>query len=122
MIKVPLIYEHKTQPLATKKVYYHRIRRNLLFSFIVLSICLFIGTVGFKFTCNEVAWIDAFHNASMLLSGMGPVLDVGKMGSWAKVFSSCYALFSGVAFITTIGILVAPAVHRFFHRLHLEDK
>jgi hypothetical protein len=116
------MYEHKSQPLAPKKVYYDRIRRNMQFSFVVLFICLLIGTVGFKFTGIHVAWIDAFHNASMLLSGMGPVLDVNKMGFGSKIFSSCYALFSGVAFITTIGILVAPAVHRFFHRLHLEDK
>ncbi|MES2774271.1 MAG: hypothetical protein V4722_08810 [Bacteroidota bacterium] len=122
MIKEHLMYEHKSQPLAPKKVYYDRLRRNMLFSFVILFICLSIGTLGFKFTCTGVALIDAFHNASMLLSGMGPVLDVNKMGVGAKVFSSCYALFSGVAFITTIGILVAPAVHRFFHRLHLEGK
>jgi hypothetical protein len=40
----------------------------------------------------------------------------------AKVFASFYALFSGVAFISTIGILIAPLAHRFFHRLHLEDQ
>ena len=116
------MYEHKTQPLAPKKVYYDRIKRNILFSFLILFLCLLIGTTGFKITGEGLPWIDAFHNASMLLSGMGPVLDVSKMSFGAKIFSSCYALFSGVAFITTIGLLLAPAVHRFFHSLHLEGK
>jgi len=96
--------------------------RNMLFSSLILFLCLFIGTTGFKITGDGLPWMDAFHNASMLLSGMGPVLDVNRMSTGAKIFSSCYALFSGVAFITTIGILLAPAVHRFFHRLHLEMK
>lgn len=59
----------------------------------------------------------------MILSGMGPVIDSGIVRSnKAKVFASAYALFSGVAFISTIGILIALLAHRFFHRLHLEDQ
>jgi len=116
------MYEHKSQPVAPKKVYFDRIKRNLGLGFIILAICLFIGTVGFKIFGISVPWIDAFHNASMLLSGMGPVLSEAQMNVGTKLFSSLYALFSGVAFITTIGFLVAPIVHRFFHKLHLEDK
>jgi hypothetical protein len=55
----------------------------------------------------------------MILAGMGPVIDTSSVSG--KIFSSFYALFSGVAFITNIGFLMAPAVHRFFHRLHLEE-
>lgn len=116
------MYENKKQPLASKKVYHSRLRHNMMVSLTVLILCLSIGTLGFRFTGDDVTWIDAFHNASMLLSGMGPVLDVAKMSTGAKIFSSLYALFSGVAFITTIGLLVAPVAHRFFHRLHLEGK
>lgn len=59
----------------------------------------------------------------MILSGMGPVIDIDiELSNTAKVFASLYALFSGVAFISTIGILIASRIHRFFHRLHLEDK
>jgi ABC-type polysaccharide/polyol phosphate export permease len=51
---------------------------------------------------------------------MGPVIEIKTTsGKW---FSSLYALFSGVAFITNIGVLIAPIAHRFFHKLHLEDR
>jgi hypothetical protein len=118
------MYEHKRQPLASRSVYYKRLGKNLLIAFIVIAICLAIGTTGYYATRKETAtqhitWLDAFHNASMILSGMGPVItDYTTAGKW---FSSFYALFSGIMFITNIGLILAPALHRFFHRLHLED-
>jgi hypothetical protein len=112
------MYEHKRQPLAPRHIYYQRIYRNLAWSSFFLLICLGIGILGYHFTCN-LPWIDALHNASMILSGMGPVVEIESDGG--KVFSSGYAIFSGVAFITNIGVLLAPAIHRFFHRLHVEE-
>jgi len=56
----------------------------------------------------------------MILSGMGPVIEINTISG--KVFSSFYALFSGVVFITNIGVILAPALHRIYHRLHLEDQ
>jgi hypothetical protein len=112
------MYEHKRQPLAPRSVYYQRIYRNLVLSILFLTICLSIGVLGYHFFCN-LTWIDALHNASMILSGMGPVAEIQTDGG--KIFSSLYAIFSGVAFITNIGVLLAPAVHRFFHKLHVED-
>jgi len=56
------------------------------------------------------------------LSGMGPIIDPAiQLSNTAKVFASLYALFSGVAFISTIGLIIAPIAHRFFHKLHIED-
>lgn len=111
-------YEHKSQPVASRKVFLRRLYRNALFAAGILSICLLIGWVGYKFA-GPMSWIDALHNASMILSGMGPVAEVKTTGG--KVFSSFYALFSGVAFITNIGVLIAPIAHRFFHMLHAEE-
>jgi hypothetical protein len=77
-----------------------------------------IGVLGYKFLA-PMSWIDALHNASMILSGMGPVVTIQT--TIGKLFSSFYALFSGVVFITNIGILIAPVAHRFFHKMNLED-
>jgi len=77
---------------------------------------LSIGIPGYHFLA-DIAWLDALHNASIILRG--PVAEIRTNGG--KLFSSFYALFSGVAFITSISFLLAPAVHRFFHRLHLEQ-
>ncbi len=111
-------YEHKSEPLATSSVYLKRILINLAWTTAVLFVSLSIGVVGYKYLA-PMNWIDALHNASMILSGMGPVVVIQTNAG--KLFSSFYALFSGVVFITNIGILIAPVAHRFFHKMNLED-
>lgn len=111
-------YEHKSEPLATSSVYLKRILINLAWTPAVLFVSLSIGVVGYKYFA-PMSWIDALHNASMILSGMGPVVVIQTNAG--KLFSSFYALFSGVVFITNIGILIAPVAHRFFHKMNLED-
>ena len=113
------MYEHRKQRLAPMSVFYQRVLKNILLAGGVLFICLLIGVFGYHYTAN-IPWLDAIHNASMILSGMGPVVEIKTTGG--KWFSSFYALFSGVVFITNIGIILAPAMHRMFHRLHIEDK
>ena len=111
------MYEHRKQPIAPIHKFYKRLLSNILIAFGILLICLLIGVFGYHYTAN-IPWLDAVHNASMILSGMGPVVEIKTVsGKW---FSSAYALFSGVVFITNIGIILAPAVHRLFHRLNLE--
>ena len=112
------MYEHKTQKILPPKKFYQRILNNILIAVGVLCVCLIIGITGFHYTASAT-WIDSLHNSAMLLSGMGPVIVINNAGG--KIFSSAYALFSGVVFITNIGIILAPALHRIFHRLHLEE-
>jgi len=83
----------------------------------IVSPSLGLGVLGYHFFA-ELPWVDAILNASMILTGMGPV-DPLKTVS-AKLFASFYALFSGIVFITTAGILLAPVMHRFLHKFHLE--
>jgi hypothetical protein len=112
------MYEHRKQKLASMKTFYQRIVKNILLASVIMLICLGIGIVGYHYTA-DIPWLDAVHNASMILSGMGPVVEIKTVtGKW---FSSFYALFSGVVFITNIGVILAPAMHRMFHRLHIED-
>lgn len=112
------MYEKKNEPVAPPAVFVSRIMRSLLIAMVLLGICLLIGVLGYHYLAH-IAWIDALHNASMILSGMGPVVEIKNTGG--KLFSSAYALFSGVAFITNIGIILAPAAHRLFHRLHVDE-
>jgi hypothetical protein len=111
-------YEHKSEPVAVRSVFLKRVFTHFLWTLIILGICLFIGIIGYKFT-GPMSWIDAVHNSSMILGGMGPVVTIETF--WGKIFSSFYALFSGVIFITNIGVLIAPVAHRFFHKMNLED-
>ncbi|WP_276500611.1 hypothetical protein [Terrimonas pollutisoli] len=113
------MYEHRKQKLAPMRVFYQRVLKNILLATLILLVCLMIGILGYHFTAN-IPWLDSLHNASMILSGMGPVVEIKTVGG--KWFSSCYALFSGIVFITNIGIILAPAMHRMFHRLHIADE
>ena len=112
------MYEHKKQQLAPMSTFYQRVLKSILFAFLILGICLLLGIAGYHYTA-DVSWLDSLHNASMILSGMGPVVEITTVSG--KIFSSFYALFSGIVFITNIGIILAPAIHRMYHRLHLED-
>jgi hypothetical protein len=116
------MYEHKKQQLAPIHVYRKRLKTNALIAFVILVLSLFIGMLGYKLTIPEFDWYDSLLNASMILSGMGPVVDNNiVLTKAAKVFASIYAIFSGVTFLTTFGIFLTPVLHRFFHKLHLEE-
>jgi hypothetical protein len=112
------MYEHHKQPLASKATFYQRILKHIIIALIIMVVCLVIGIAGYHYW-GEAPWIDSLHNASMILSGMGPVIEVKTFDG--KIFSAVYALFSGVIFITNVGVILAPAIHRIFHRLHLDD-
>jgi hypothetical protein len=67
---------------------------------------------------EAMPWLEAFVNAAMILSGMGPVDQLHTASG--KFFAGCYALFSGLAFISAVSVVFAPIFHRFIHRFHLE--
>jgi hypothetical protein len=84
----------------------------------VVVVSLAVGMCGYHFL-ERLPWIDALLNASMILGGMGPV-DPVKTGA-GKIFVSFYALYSGLALISVAGLLLAPVVHRFLHKFHVDS-
>jgi hypothetical protein len=113
------MFEHHTKPLLPRKVYYRRVVRHAALGFSVIVVALGIGMTGYH-VFENLPWIDAFVNAAMILSGMGPVATLQTDGG--KIFAGCYALFSGLALIAILGIIFAPVVHRALHKFHLEDE
>jgi len=113
------MYEHHTKPLLPRKVYYRRIVRHAALGVAVIVVSLGIGMMGYHFF-EKLPWVDAFVNAAMILSGMGPVATLQTDGG--KIFAGCYALFSGLTLIAILGIIFAPVVHRALHKFHLEDE
>lgn len=111
-------WEHRRQPLLSRRKYWSRQFRYFVYSALIVSISLLIGTAGYCYFGN-LTFVCGFYNASMILTGMGPVDAMASDG--AKVFSSFYALYSGIAFLTTATVLLAPLVHRMMHLLHLND-
>lgn len=98
-----------------KKIYYTKLFNSVLIALIVLAVSLAIGVIGYHYFFH-ISWVDSLLNASMILTGMGPVDRAGSDG--AKIFSSIYALYSGVAFLSSVAVIFAPIVTRFLHKLH----
>ena len=99
----------------------HRLFRRLLNNGLIVAglvtAAIFLGAWGYH-GLNGLPWLDATLNAAMILTGMGPVNPVVTPS--AKVFAIVYSLFSGVFFLTMVAVLLAPALHHFLHRFHLE--
>jgi hypothetical protein len=110
-------FEHYRKPLLTQKEFIKRQLQYAGFSLLILFVSLGAGTIGYHIF-GDLSWIDAFLNASMILTGMGPVDHLETQGG--KLFAAVYALFSGIAFLTFAGVLFAPVYHRFLHKLHLD--
>ncbi len=110
-------FEHRKEPLAPRPVFYRRLARCGALAAAIVLAALALGLAGYHFL-EGMSWLDAFVNAAMILSGMGPV---GQLQTSAgKLFAACYALFSGLAFLTAMGVVFAPIFHRFLHKFHLE--
>ena len=111
------MFEHRHEPLIPRKVFFRRLAWHVCLGLALVAASLSIGIVGYHFT-EGMGWLDSLLNASMILGGMGPVNELHHdAGKW---FASFYALFSGVAFLVTCGVLFAPVAHRFLHKFHLD--
>jgi hypothetical protein len=111
------MYEHRSQPLLPRRAFLQRVARHALAAGLIIVGSLLAGILGYRLT-EDFTWIDAILNAAMILGGMGPVNTLHSTAG--KLFAACYALYAGVVFILTTGILGAPFVHRLLHRVHLE--
>ena len=112
------MFEHHSKKIISKKQFRKRVLEYFIYSSLIIGISLGVGMVGYRYIAG-LDWVDAFFNASMILTGMGPVNEMPN--SAAKIFSGCYALFSGIAFISTVAVLFAPIAHRFLHLMHMDE-
>ena len=126
------MYEHRNEPLLPWPLFRRRALRHFGEALLVLVVVLLLGMAiyhwadrVYEFLCGascpetkQLGWIESFLNASMLLGGMGPVdnpcTPLGKIGA------GLYALFAGLVFVSAVGYMGAPWLHRMLHHFHLE--
>jgi hypothetical protein len=113
------MFENKSEKLLPWPRFARRLLRSALLAAGIIAFSLSVGIAGYRGFAH-LGWLDALLNASMILTGMGPVDPMTNPG--AKLFASAYALFSGVVFLSAVAVILAPIFHRFLHHFHLEAK
>lgn len=112
-------YEQHDEPLLPRGPFAARLVRHVAVATGLVVVSLGVGTVGYHHFAR-LPWVDAFLNASMILTGMGPVDRLHTTD--AKLFASAYALFSGLAFLGAAGTVSAPILHRVLHHFHASEE
>ena len=111
-------WEHHSEPLAPHYVFAGRMLRQICLVGGIVAVALAIGTAGYMLI-SDLDPVDSFLEASMLLSGAGPLYTERSSSNDLKMFSSLYALASTLIVVSSVGIIASPIVHRVLHRLHL---
>jgi hypothetical protein len=110
--------ENSKQKVTPMPNFLFRLGRYGLFALGLIVFSVLLGTLGYHHF-GQISWLDSFHMACMILTGMGPVAEMTT--PTAKIFSSLYALYSGVAFLSITAVFFAPIIHRLLHILHVEQ-
>ena len=105
-------------PLPPPKVHWQRLWSAGRLGLVMIAISLAVGMAGYM-SLEGLGVLDAFLNASMILSGMGPLHN--PTSAAGKLFAGLYAIFSGFAVLGIAAVIFAPIVHRMFHRMHIAD-
>lgn len=113
-----LSLEHRRQKLLPWPKFILRLSTYLAFSLGVIAISLILGILGYHFV-GKLNLLDSFYMSCMILTGMGPITDMPSAG--AKIFSSFYALYSGIVFLSITAVFFTPIIHRILHILHMEN-
>ena len=113
------MFEQRREELLSRAAFLMRMGRSFGIALLVVGFSLAIGSAGYHYF-EDISWVDSMLNAAMILTGMGPVNQMQTTGG--KLFATFYALYSGIAFLTIMAILLAPMMHRWLHHFHLEDE
>jgi hypothetical protein len=116
-----MAYEHKKQPLASPAVFRRRLFHHSLAGASLIVFSLVLGTAGYCAVGKQIGLLDGFYNASMILTGMGPATSPEQTTPGVKLFAALYALYSGIAFLAAVSIVMAPVLHRLLHIVHLDE-
>lgn len=103
--------------MATRIVFAERMARAIGLALVLILPSLVFGIGGYTYF-EGMSLTDAFLNASMILSSMGPASELHTRGG--KIFAGCYALYSGLVVVIATGFVLAPIFHRVLHKFHVE--
>jgi hypothetical protein len=112
-------FERRHQPVASRRKFFVRMLIAIGLWLVLTIFGLAIGIAGYA-GFEGMSFIDAYVNAAMILSGMGPLGEIKTTAG--KAFAGSYAIFSGLVIVIATGFILAPIFHRVLHRFHVETK
>ena len=110
-------FERRGQPVASRRKFLIRMAIAIGLWIVLTIVGLAIGIAGYA-GFEGMSFVDAYVNAAMILSGMGPVVELKTTGG--KVFAGSYAILSGLIIVIATGFVLAPIFHRILHSFHVE--
>jgi hypothetical protein len=110
-------FEHRTHKVIPRRAFAQRMAYAVGLWMLLALAGLAIGMTGYMVT-EGLSPVDAYVNAAMILSGMGPVTEMKSTAG--KIFAGSYAIFSGLVLVIGAGFVLAPVFHRVLHRFHVE--
>jgi len=113
------MYEPRTEKPLPGRLFVRRLLLHAAAAALIVVASVAIGMAGYIYF-EHLPWRDAFLNSAMLLGGMGPV-DAPKTDG-GKVFAGCFALYAGLVFLISVGVVLVPMMHRLLHRFHWNQK
>ena len=111
-------FEHRTHKVIPRRAFAQRMAYAVGLWAVLTLVGLVIGMVGYMVT-EGLSLADAYVNAAMILSGMGPVTEMKTTAG--KIFAGSYAIFSGLVLVIGAGFVLGPVFHRVLHRFHVEQ-
>lgn len=112
-------FEHRSEPVLKWSLFLRRLLNSLSLGAVLIILSMLVGMIGYHFL-EHLSWLDAYVNAAMILSGMGPLAQPQSPGG--KIFAGAYALYSGFAVLVIAGIAFAPVAHRILHKFHASEE
>jgi hypothetical protein len=110
-------FERRGQPVASRRKFLIRMLMAIGLWIVLTMVGLAIGIAGYA-AFEGMSFVDAYVNAAMILSGMGPLGELKTTGG--KIFAGSYAILSGLIIVIATGFVLAPIFHRILHRFHVE--
>ncbi|MGG4604283.1 two pore domain potassium channel family protein [Paenalcaligenes sp. Me131] len=112
------MYEKKGSPLLTRKDFLKRMFLHTLAALLLIFLVFIFGVLG-QVAVEDISLHDAFLNTALLLGGIGTHSMPQSIAG--KLFIAVYGFITGLLFLASIGVILAPVAHRIMHKFHLDE-
>lgn len=111
------MYESKDQELLSRSAFLKRVAVHVVAALALAAIAMILGILG-HMIFEDISFHDAVMNTAFVLGGIG--LITVPSTAMGKLFIALYSFMTGLFFVASIGVILAPLAHRIIHKFHLD--